>query len=255
MTAPATDWTAPLRIEGHTGEAVVLFHGYTGHPGHCTPLAEALAGQGHTIVAPRLAGHTGIAEDLAEVTWRDWLASARTAAESVADHRRVHLVGLSMGGLLAILVAQPVAAATVATINAPILVRDFRAYLAPILRHLVKWVSAEDIVVPDPQLDHLWSPTPVHSTAAVAGLVSIARQAWRAAGRLRRPALVIQSRRDEAVRPVSGRLLAWRLDGHLMWIDSRHNAFLDPSRPQLHAALLNHVRPGGGVGKERELLP
>lgn len=219
----------------------MLFHGYTGHPGHCTPLADEMAGRGHTVVAPRLAGHTGIAEDLAEVTWRDWLDSARAAAESVSDHRRVHLVGLSMGGLLALLVARPVAAATVTTINAPILVRDSRAYLAPLIRHFVGWVAADDIAVPDPQLDHLWSPTPAHSTAAVAGLVSLAWQAWRAAGRLRRPALIIQSRQDEAVLPVSGRLLAWRLGGRLMWIDSRHNAFLDPSRPLVHAAILDHI--------------
>lgn len=248
MTAEAIDWRAPLRLDGHTGEAAVLFHGYTGHPGHCTPLSEALAERGHTVVAPVLAGHAGVAEDLAEATWRDWISSARQAAESVADHRRVHLVGLSMGGLLAILVARPVAAASITTINAPLLVRDSRAYLAPVARHFVEWVPAEEITVPDPQLDHLWSPVTAHSTAAVAGLVGVVWRAWRAAGRLRRPSLVVQSRRDEAVRPVSGRLLARRLDGRLMWFDSRHNALLDPSRPLLHDAVIRHIEGLALVG-------
>jgi carboxylesterase len=254
MTETATDWTAPFRREGRTGEAVVLFHGYTGHPGHCTPLGEALAEAGHTVVAPRLAGHTGNAEDMADVTWRDWMSSARSAAESVSEHRRVHLVGLSMGGLLAILLARPLAAASITTVNAPILVRDTRMYLAPLARHFVEWVPAADIVVPDSQLDHLWAPTPLHSTAAVAGLVAVVRHAWRAAGRLRRPSLVIQSRVDEAVRPVSGRLLAWRLGGHLVWVDTRHNAFLDPGRPLVHDAVLSHITRLTVVGPERELL-
>jgi pimeloyl-ACP methyl ester carboxylesterase len=50
---------------------------------------------------------------------------------------------------------------------------------------------------------------------------------------------VIQSRTDEIVRPISGRILARRLHGRLMWLeDARHNAILDPARHLIHEAVI-----------------
>lgn len=244
--------TAPFHFEGSTGEAVVLIHGFTGHPGHWRPLSDVLVEAGYTVVAPRLAGHGSTPEELAATPWRDWAASAQEAAASVAEHRLVHLVGLSMGGLLAILLAGRVAAASITAINSPVLIRDPKAYLAPIARHLVASVPAEQDPVPDPDLAHLWTPHQVHSTAAIDGLIRLTWRAWKAAGRLRRPALVIQSRHDEVVRPVSGRLLAHRLKADLVVIDSSHNALLDRGRATIHRAIVDHLaavgRWAGGSG-------
>jgi carboxylesterase len=229
---------------GTTGEAVVLIHGFTGHPGHCLPMADYLSERGHTVAAPRLAGHGTTPVDLAATTADDWLASAREAAESVADHRRVHLVGLSLGGLIGILLARPTAAATITTINSPILTRDRKVALAPVARYWVDSTPAADAPCPDPDLADLWLPYPVIPTAAVAELVGVIGRAYLAAGRLRRPSLVIQSRTDEAVRPRSGPILARRLQGRLMWLErSRHNALLDPARHLIHEAVAAHISP------------
>lgn len=88
-------------------DGVLVLHGFTGSPWEVRPVAEALAAQGLTVAAPILAGHATTIFALDETTWRDWLASARQALAWLdARCDRVHFVGLSMGGLLTILLAE-----------------------------------------------------------------------------------------------------------------------------------------------------
>lgn len=237
----AAEFVRPFRLDGHNDEAVVLLHGFTGHAGHWRPVAAELHAAGYTVTAPLLAGHSGGAEEMAAAGWRHWLATAREAADDVADHRRVHLAGLSLGGLLAIMIAHDTAAASIATLNSPLLVRNWRAYFAPFARRLIPSVAAVPGPVPDDELAYLWFPHSSHSTEAVAALMTVIRKAWWAAGRIRRPTLVLQSRRDDAVFPVSGRLLARRLGTTVRWIDTAHNALLDRRRSEVAETLLAHL--------------
>jgi esterase/lipase len=75
--------------------------------------------------------------------------------------------------------------------------------------------------------------------------VVLSRHARRAARRLRRPALLVQSLTDESVRPQSATKLA-RLLGpntQLLWLKhSRHNALLDRERSLIHDALLARLQ-------------
>jgi carboxylesterase len=229
-------------LTGNSGEAVVMLHGFTGHPGHWEPMADFLSERGHTVIAPRLAGHGTSPADLATTTADDWLLSARRAIDAVADHRHVHLVGLSLGGLLGILLATPTAASSLTTINSPVFTRDYKVALAPLARYWVDATPAAEAPPPDHQLAHLWTPYAIIPTGAVAELVRVVRRSYVAAGRLRRPSLVIQSRTDETVRPGSGPILARRLGGRLMWLEkARHNAILDPARTLIHQAVADHV--------------
>lgn len=242
MPALISDWANPIHRDGTSGEAVVLIHGFSGHPGHWLPMAEALTARGHTVVAPRLPGHGTTPADLATATAEQWLAATLEAAQSVRDHARIHLVGLSMGGMLAILAARPTAAHSLVTINAPVRTQDRKVALAPLLRRLVPETMAEPALSPDPALDYLWSPYPTHPTAAVVELVRVVRRGWKEAKRLRRPSLVVQSRTDETVLPSSGSRLARRLRARILWLDDcRHNALLDPCRPLVHQATIDHI--------------
>lgn len=237
----AWEVAAPFHLEGDNGDAVVLVHGYTGHPGQFRPLAEVLGGRGYTVVAPVLAGHGGSPKEMAEAGWRDWVASVTEAAGVVSDHLRVHFVGLSLGGLLSILAAGPTAAYSLVTINSPLVLYRLRAYVTPLIRYCIPTYPAEAEAPPDPDLAHLWLHHPEHSTAAVASLIETIGRAWVTAGKLRRPTLVIQSRDDRTVRPVSGQLLARRLRGRLEWTRGAHNALLDPSRDVLHEKIVEHL--------------
>ena len=239
---------APFRLAGTNGEAVVLVHGFTGVPAHFRPLAEHLNAAGFTVNAPLLAGHGTTREHLATTGADDWERSARQAAEAVSDHRRVHLVGLSMGGLLGIVVAGRVAASTITTINAPVVVRDKRLYFAGVAR---RWRPLVDWDVPaEPDLEEavrMYSiPYPGFHTVSGRELVRVITRGYRASRRLRRPALVIQSKADETVDPVRGRKLARALgpSARQVWLErSAHNALLDRDRPLIHELVLDHISP------------
>ena len=238
---------AGFRLDGTNGEAVVLVHGFTGVPAHFRPLGGALNAHGYTVVAPRLAGHGTSLTDLATTGPADWITSARRATAEVGDHDRIHLAGLSMGGLISILLAGPTGAATVTTINSPIIVRDKRLYVAPLARYCIREVAWFELVAPhlDAEVQQYWMPYPGFTTRGAAGLLLIGRRALRAARRLELPALVIQSRTDETVDPRSARVLARALgkQARLVWLeDSIHVAILDRDRDKIAATMLGHLR-------------
>ncbi len=87
-------------------DGVLVIHGFTGWPGELRQLSERLNKEGLTVSLPRLPGHGTNARDFMESRWRDWLRRAVDEyLELAATVQRVHLVGFSMGGVLAILLA------------------------------------------------------------------------------------------------------------------------------------------------------
>lgn len=87
------------------GAAVLLLHGFTGSPWEVRPLGEVLAANGYHVYAPRLPGHGTQPEAMAWVTHRDWEQAAEDALMSLNGYRRVFVAGLSMGALLALILA------------------------------------------------------------------------------------------------------------------------------------------------------
>lgn len=236
---------APFRHEGTNGQAVVLTHGFTGTPAHFRPMADFLGEHGYTVVAPLLAGHGTRLDDMAMTDRGDWLDSVRDAADSVADHDRVHLVGISMGGLLSIHLAAERPFASLTTINSPIRFHAASAYLAPVMhpvRPTVYWEEG-----PEPDLDDemrpFWLTYPGFPTRSFVELLYLAFTAPARARTLGIPALVIQSRTDESVHPASAEILARNLRCRLLWLeDSLHMALLDRERHLIHRAVVERLR-------------
>ena len=245
MTKLFDPLAGPFRHEGSNGEAAILVHGFTGVPAHFRPLGRVLADAGYTVVAPLLAGHGTSIEDMAQTGRDDWIGSVRDAHQSVAgQHDRVHFVGLSMGGLISIIVGADVGAATITTINSPIVFRDKKIYLAGLA-----WVFQPEVHWPEedpPDLDEevrpYWLTYSGFPTKASVGLLSISRQALRTAETVSCPALVVQSLVDESVDPRSATKLAEAFGPttRLVWLQSSlHNALLDRERHVIHRAVLD----------------
>ncbi len=236
---------APFRLEGTRDEAVVLIHGFTGASAHWRPMAEFLNSHGYTVNVPLLAGHGTSMEDMARTTWRDWLQSARYAVDAMSGFERLHLVGLSMGGHIAFKLAGTSAAATVTAISAPVLARNKQIYLAPLLQRLrprVMWPETEVDI--EPEMERYWLTYPGFYTSKATDLLILTALGSLAAGRLRRPSLVIQSKVDESVDPRSAHFLARRLgrSAELVWLEHAfHNAVLSRERHVIHAQVLARI--------------
>lgn len=247
MTELMHPYADAFRHEGTNGEAVVLCHGFTGNPAQFRPVGKVLNDEGYTVIAPRLAGHGTTQEDMARTDARDWIASLRAGYDAVSDHSRVHLAGISMGGLLSILLARHLPVASVTTVNSPVVVRSLGTYVGSLAARWVPTIEWDEPGPPDleDEMRPFWISYPGFRTEKLVDLNAIMFGALRAARSVTAPALVIQSKADEAVRPVSGRILAKLLgdDTQVVWLSrTMHNAFIDRERHLITSAMLTRFR-------------
>lgn len=115
MSSPTTIDPSPVVIPGaqplflpgdSRRPAVLLLHGFTGYPGDVRYLAGRLNEAGYAVSVPRLPGHGTNNRDFRSSDWRDWQRRAIDSyLELAGRHNRVAVGGLSMGGLLASLLA------------------------------------------------------------------------------------------------------------------------------------------------------
>lgn len=97
----------PFFLPGQHGQpGCLLIHGFTGAPKEMRWMGEYLSQQGYPSLAIRLAGHATRPEDMIRSRYTDWIASVEDGYHllcGITD--RVYLMGLSMGGVLALLMA------------------------------------------------------------------------------------------------------------------------------------------------------
>ncbi|MBF9018424.1 MULTISPECIES: carboxylesterase [unclassified Oceanispirochaeta] len=94
------------RILGDGKDAVLGLHGFMGYPGELSYPAEKLAEAGFTVSLPRFPGHGTCGEDFNQSSGGQWLRAAIDAyLELKSNHEKIHVMGHSMGGVLAILLA------------------------------------------------------------------------------------------------------------------------------------------------------
>ena len=87
--------------------AVLLCHGFTGSPASMRPWAEQLAARGYHVDVPRLPGHGTSWREMNLTEWTDWYDRVEQQYLLLAARHDVVMVGgMSMGGCLAIRLAQ-----------------------------------------------------------------------------------------------------------------------------------------------------
>lgn len=113
---PAADGIVPgagsLVLRGSDTRAALLLHGFGDTPQSLARQAHALHARGWTVHAPLLPGHGRTLEEFEHSNAAQWMACAREAYDALArSHVSVAVVGLSMGGALAVRVVAEAARA------------------------------------------------------------------------------------------------------------------------------------------------
>ena len=102
--APLSD--EGMFVRGDNGCAAILIHGLTGTPNEVKFLGVSMNKKGYTVICPRLKNHGAPLDVLKDTKWEDFYQSVRDAYMKVKDgHRFIFVSGLSMGALLALLLA------------------------------------------------------------------------------------------------------------------------------------------------------
>lgn len=239
---------APFHLEGSNGEGVLLVHGFGGTPAHLRMLGGFLHDHQYTVHGALLAGHGTCLEDMESTGRLDWLNSARTSYRLLADScERVHLVGFSMGALLCLRLAAESGPASLTILNAPMKLHDRRHPLARVLQYVQRFrLWAGEAPPPDDEARHYWVQYEGFSVRSAVELLNLISATKRILHEVTCPLLVIQSRADESVKPVSAEIITRRVSSfrkQLLWLDrSRHNSLLDRERSTIHQKILDYLR-------------
>ncbi|MDR1712303.1 MAG: alpha/beta fold hydrolase [Propionibacteriaceae bacterium] len=154
-----------------SGDVGVLFcHGFSGSPWSLLEWAQVTAAAGYRVRLPRLPGHGTSWQELNTTQWRDWYDCVSREFNQLAAHcSKVFVTGLSMGGALALRLAEkhPDKVAGLVLVN-PAVQAKLVSRAAPLLQHFVGSVKAigEDIAAPN-VLEHAYNRTPVKAVASM----------------------------------------------------------------------------------------
>lgn len=129
-------------FEGTNGHAVLLIHGFTGITAEMEYLGGRLAEAGFAVSIPRLPGHGTNHQDFRSVTRRDWFRRCLDQyLELVSTHDQVYVAGLSMGGLLALMLAAYFPVPKIALAAPALKAKNALIALVPVARLFVRSVS------------------------------------------------------------------------------------------------------------------
>ncbi|MBP2650881.1 MAG: Carboxylesterase [Firmicutes bacterium] len=229
---PIVSGAEPFFLPGED-KGVLLVHGFTGSPSEMLLLGEHLNQLGYTVLGPRLCGHGTNVEDMARTNWLHWYGAVEDGYYILkAVTKSVAVVGLSMGGLLALKLAHEYPVSKVAALSAPIFINERRLPLLPIYRLFKKFVLKKRRKLPvDIRYSVNYDATPLSSLTS---LLEFIKHVDKLLPEIKVPALVIQSRREHTVKPESAEYIYSRLGSRhkqLVWLErSGHIVTLDIER-------------------------
>jgi carboxylesterase len=87
--------------------AVLCCHGYTGTPGELDEVGLEIYNKGFDVYCPRLPGHGATGKEFCKSKAKDWIATEISAAQYLKDnYDDFYIIGHSMGGLNAVILAE-----------------------------------------------------------------------------------------------------------------------------------------------------
>lgn len=222
---------------------ILLIHGFTGTCAHMRKLADELAVRGYTVRTINLPGHATSESDMAKADWQKWLHAAKQAAYDMMQEVRTFTVcGLSMGGVLALLVAQQMKADACVAISAPTAVQNpllpLARLLAP-LRPRTAWSTPPERQQKlDAAYDYGYSGFP---TAKAADLYKLIRMARQNLFNITCPILCIQSAADHVISKTSADDILMGVSSEIrqkLWLrDVPHVCTLSKELPSIAEAI------------------
>jgi carboxylesterase len=132
----------PFFLSGKPGQpGCLLIHGFTGSPKEMRWMGEYLSQQGYPCLGVRLTGHATHPEDMIRSRYTDWMASVEDGyylLSGVTD--RIYLIGLSMGGILSLLMSTKLDVVGVVAMSTPYHIPyDFPAWTMKLLSGVLRY--------------------------------------------------------------------------------------------------------------------
>ncbi|HEU4948503.1 MAG TPA: alpha/beta fold hydrolase [Kribbella sp.] len=246
VQAHAEDFRSPgSGASAATG--VLLCHGFTGSPKSLRPFAEHLAAEGFGVALPRLPGHGTEWRELNTTRWQDWYAVLDEELKRLGkEHEQVFVAGLSMGGCLALRLAEEHGAdiAGLILVNPSVQTDDKRLVLLPVLQRLVPAFPGICNDIKKPGVDEgAYDRLPLRGLHSLSQLWRITREDL---AKVTQPVLLFRSTVDHVVEASSGLKILSSISSRdvteTLLEDSYHVATLDNDAPRIFADTTAFIR-------------
>ncbi|MDP1845899.1 MAG: alpha/beta fold hydrolase [Candidatus Moranbacteria bacterium] len=222
----------PFFMNGNNGIGILLFHGWSSPPDEFLSLAKYLNSFGYTVSAPLLAGHGTKPEDLLGVTWQEWMQdSQKYLGDLKKQTPRIFVGGISMGGNLAMLLAEDENVAGVITMGASVkfhfqvlvkiglffmgLTKTYRKkYYPPWVR---KKMGKHDVY-------------PYYPVKSAKEVVKLAEYTQNNLSKIRKPILIMQSTTDHLVSHKSPKMIYDGVNSevkNIFWAEKAYHVFIN----------------------------
>lgn len=248
--------TIDLQEGGSHG--VLLLHGFGDTPQTLALLGRRLRKSGYSVLAPLLPGHGRSLGSFGKSRASDWIAAATDAYRDMRGrHDTVSVVGLSMGGALAVLLAGEQHELPALILIAPYLGMPALLRIAAATHWLWGWMAGE-VNARSPKSIH--DPIEREKNLAygmVTGrelheLLQVVRRARKALANVRTPTLIIQSREDPRCPPEVAEFALNALgsaEKELVWTEGAgHIITVDYGRERVFSEVERWLGTHGSVG-------
>jgi carboxylesterase len=246
--------TEPFFLLGDLSKpACLLIHGFTGTPKEMRWMGEYLHQHGYTCLGIRLTGHATHPEDMIRSHWTDWTVSVEDGYHLLRGLTEdIFLIGLSMGGILSLLMSRRLNVQGVISMSAPSrLPTDYPIWLLKFVSLLIRYRPKTREAPGSGWFDktayqgHIaYSQNPVRS---VAELKKLTLEMWAALPHVNVPVLLMHSKDERYVLPDNMESIYDGLvntpDRTKVYITgSGHNLPRDASREKVFQAALEFIQ-------------
>jgi carboxylesterase len=229
---PILPGAEPFTHPGSGDIGVLLCHGFTGSPQSMAPWGARLADAGFTVTCPLLPGHGTTWQEMNRTGWPDWYREVeQTFGELVERCRSVFVFGLSMGGTLALRLAERHGSdvAGLVLVNPSVMTERKDAKLLPLLSKIVPAMPGISNDIKKPGMTELaYHRLPLRAAASLSKLWQVVRGDL---DRVDQPLVLLRSAADHVVEPVNAMTILTAVRSsdvrEVVLPDSYHVATLD----------------------------
>lgn len=239
----------PYFFPGESGKTgILLVHGYSGSPGEVRELGERFhKEEGYTTLGVLLPGHGTDPHELENITWEDWYSVVKAGVEKLSQTcSEIVVVGMSMGSLLTLLAGAELPVKGIVVMSTPIYLNDWRVHFLWLAQRL-GWAlpkGKKRVIDAEERFNVCYDCMPLSGVKETWKLITYVKN--HVLPKVKVPCLIIQSKADNTVRPLSAMFIYKKIKStykHIFWLkDSRHVVTLFKGRTEVYEEIKKFLK-------------